>query len=818
MATEQQNWKFTISAEVINGDQVYHIHPENFTNLIISYDYLNSIMPTLLAKVYLDKNLLDFIIKNAETLEIYLNIKKFTHAIDDPTDTGAEIDFIKGIYLVSVGSDINYNKELDYVEQTNTELPIEDKFKETYLALISKESVDANKVVANEVIYNTLHQDLVLSYLLQNSHVLLEPFHHNEMHNNLIIPPIDTMSSLIDYLNSVQVFYNTKYILFFDEPKVTYLISRSGTPTLMKGEEHPTVILNMRGTTDNNNLTLGMIDNKDTGNYEVDVSVLDSNYNIDKDTCKILNSIDGIVNPSLENSIISGDIVKNLKSELQGLMKDFLTNTIQEALSHFNVGTKLSVIQNSFQHACDAIQKVSHNLQSRINESVNQFAVTATEAVASQAETVQAACNKILEQLPTTITTGGGPNGGGITKIFMTATQKSIQKSMLDSRFMAVDVSRESQKKMKSDFSKNIDETASEEYKKDFMDNNMSAVTYVNLQDITGKVTNSINSLNNGVIKAIENMQTKINNKIGEFDNFIKKNLDIKDQVQKWKKLVMSAIASMNSGSTSSGGQRVTANSQYGLLLKQIVQQETNLGTIISVADEYGGIAKADVQTGNDVNSALSASKDIFNSYLGSLQSVNEKDVKSQFVSNTPPRIFGNSSLSLDQIIMQSTMGGCFGNSNRSISGLWENMQLGSTLNFSDLTSIANNLMKFDLSSLGQLGLGHVNFDLDLGGIIGTALGSKVGTRLVKIKNDNPNILKNIKSEIELSRNQLSINKFGIDPDVFTPNKEYLIKNYDGHSDKDGKFLLNKKILVFVKEDQRFKCNCQLLFSKAIEN
>lgn len=820
MAIQQQNWKFSISAEIMNGDQLLHLHPENFTNLIIVYDYENTIMSAVLAKVNIDKNLLDFIIKNADELEVYLNIKKFTTSIDDTMNQGAEVDFIKGTYLVSVGSDINYNKELDYINTPTEGLPEEDKFKETYLGLVSKESLDANKVIANEVVHTTLHQDLVLSYLLNNCHILLEPFQHNEMHNNLIIPPMDTMSSLIEYLNSVQVFYNTRYILFFDEPKVTYLISRSGTPTLMKGEDHSTVFLNMRSTTDSNNLTLGMNDNQEIGAYELDVSVLDSNYNIDKDTGKMVESIDAIVNPALEKSVLSGDIVSTLKSQIKDTMKGFMMESISQALSTMNIGTKLSEITHAFQHASDAIQKVSTNLQERIGETANQFASTCTKAVGSQAQNIQSECNKILQQLPTTMTRTVG--GSTITKTFMSNTQKSIQKSMLDSRFMAADISRDTQKEVKSDFSKSIEESATEEYKKDFMDNCMSAVTYVNFQDIMGKTLSGIESLQTGVVKAVENFQTNIQSKLGEFDNFTKSNLELLDQVKNWKKIVKAQLAAQSS-SGGSGGNNSAATSNAGMLLKKIKEQEDNLSTIAAVSDQFGGIVKQQSTQAEAVNANLQNASEVFNSFVSSIQTSGEQDVKSQFVSSMPTRIFGNTTLSTDQIIsmtMNRGGGGCFGGGgNAGMANTWGNLagMIGGSLNFNDLSSLSSNLLNLDLGDIGSLGLSHFNFDLNLDkALAGSTIGKVVGTKLMKVKNDNPNMLKNVKSEIELSKNRLSINKFGLDPDVFTPNKEYIIKNYNGHDNKDGKFILNKKVLVFVREDQRFKCNCQLFFSKAL--
>ena len=84
----------------------------------------------------------------------------------------------------------------------------------------------------------------------------------------------------------------------------------------------------MRSSTDDKNLVIGMNDNKDIDAYEIDIPLVDSNYNIDKDSGKMVDSIDAVVNPSLENSKVSGDKVTNLKKKIQSVIKNFLQQAI----------------------------------------------------------------------------------------------------------------------------------------------------------------------------------------------------------------------------------------------------------------------------------------------------------------------------------------------------------------------------------------------------------------------------------------------------------------------------------------------------------
>ena len=53
-----------------------------------------------------------------------------------------------------------------------------------------------------------------------------------------------------------------------------------------------------------------------------------------------------------------------------------------------------------------------------------------------------------------------------------------------------------------------------------------------------------------------------------------------------------------------------------------------------------------------------------------------------------------------------------------------------------------------------------------------------------------------------------------MDVSIFNINKKYIIRNYDAHSDQDGLFLLDRRVDVYVREDDRFLCTCLLTFSK----
>ena len=112
-----------------------------------------------------------------------------------------------------------------------------------------------------------------------------------------------------------------------------------------------------------------------------------------------------------------------------------------------------------------------------------------------------------------------------------------------------------------------------------------------------------------------------------------------------------------------------------------------------------------------------------------------------------------------------------------------------------------------DITSIGKLGISKLDFKLNLGRTNGT------GTSIYTIKNDNPNKLKNIKNELETKQNTIVLNKSDIDISTININMKYLIKNFDAHSDKNGIFLLDRRMDIFIRQDDTFNCNCQMRFS-----
>lgn len=95
---------------------------------------------------------------------------------------------------------------------------------------------------------------------------------------------------------------------------------------------------------------------------------------------------------------------------------------------------------------------------------------------------------------------------------------------------------------------------------------------------------------------------------------------------------------------------------------------------------------------------------------------------------------------------------------------------------------------------------------------------SKNKTEVIRTPSSNPNLIQNISAANNQTSSHIVLNKIDVDVSIFTPNKRYIIRNYDGHKDRDGDFILTRKREFFYFEtDVRFTGNVMLEFDQVIK-
>ena len=91
-------------------------------------------------------------------------------------------------------------------------------------------------------------------------------------------------------------------------------------------------------------------------------------------------------------------------------------------------------------------------------------------------------------------------------------------------------------------------------------------------------------------------------------------------------------------------------------------------------------------------------------------------------------------------------------------------------------------------------------------------------TEIIRTPSSNPNLLQNVTAGTNQTSSHVTLNKVDVDASVFTPNKRYIIRKYDGHKDRDGDFILTRKReIYFFETDSRFTGSVMLEFDQVIK-
>lgn len=89
--------------------------------------------------------------------------------------------------------------------------------------------------------------------------------------------------------------------------------------------------------------------------------------------------------------------------------------------------------------------------------------------------------------------------------------------------------------------------------------------------------------------------------------------------------------------------------------------------------------------------------------------------------------------------------------------------------------------------------------------------------RVVFVRSNHKEELAVVAKAIDSASVVLQISRTELDSSLFTPNKEYIVKNYSEYSEYDGRFLLSSKKEIFIQQDNEFISNTVLTFRKIME-
>lgn len=256
-----------------------------FKSIVIDYNYAGFNFPLIYCNVNLRIEDQLTLANHQKNGTVVFTLQKYMENSDMP---GLKTNVIEEQCIYFVPQDIG--KINEKVEITNPN-KTDDLGDDVTIGLISLNHVNYIKSVANGVIKEGTMSS-ILYYLLNQQQILMEPLQYNTKVSNFALPPINSLSKMITYLNNYHAFYDTMYRFFIDFG-VTYLISTSGQGVKRKGEECNIVKLNLKNSYDERNME-GMSYEIIDGMYSIDCSGSYSSMSDSTDSSKSYSAYGGI--------------------------------------------------------------------------------------------------------------------------------------------------------------------------------------------------------------------------------------------------------------------------------------------------------------------------------------------------------------------------------------------------------------------------------------------------------------------------------------------------------------------------------------------
>ena len=846
------NYEYSIkmtwhNKESNNKDSVYNIPDEMINNFIVVSDYAKANMPIAYATLTLNKSNIDDIIKNVKTAYFDLSVQKAGSTDTELSSSISTTTPYSGKCVYFIDQDINYNKELDYVDEENDKKPKNAILQTISIGLMWEACIERNKQTNNETIVNSTMFNTVLKFL-QNTPLVIEPFDYNDNIDQLIITPKDSLVKTIKFLNGIKVFYSTKYRLFFD-PDCTYLLSSSGNGVKKRGEKYLNCLFNVRTITDPAAYQSGMTESKENNCYYVDIHVKDSYYTKDTDTQKVWNEIESIMDPSVDHTRpfldVVNDAIQNvnkLTSEFNRAIKDTIGDIekIPRTLGEYrtemsynaeelatiligNEGSRLPEVFTNHNHTVNSTQNVIRLMESYKNTYRMEYSDTGSNSGGTR------------------ISIRGTSNSSEIEQMGVPESLRSDDSGQSTGRWVSTDelmIPPEEYKKIHEALSKDIANikklneligASPEEFSKisgiltgilaqtTNLPGCVNCVAATNMSSNANLLSSKTSKLKSDTIEQLIQASDFSELKQRQGEAILTVITDILDNAYRLSALFDMANIHVQDPSSEEGWSSVP--NPYLVYIERLYNDKTTVPAYISdpnapIRKNYGTEKDDDgnvwyvnlndrpipiLNMVSDYKNWCTVSNEIIKKVENPVKSINSRVNSLKDLASTTLTSLINigtaAQKSLDKIVGAA----------KTIESKVKSLDF----DISILPDLKNdiNVIK-DISKISMLGISSFNINLNLGGSVST------GKKVIAVSNDNANEIKNIQSEILIASNKISITKTDLDTSVFTINKRFVIKNYDAHSNLNGVFIMIKKSDFFTRAGNKFKLSTQIEFAK----
>lgn len=775
MAQLKYEYTFDLKYKNKSDGKITQIDQNNIKSLTIYKEYDKYNMPICTMNLVLDKNLADDIITKMEENTFILTAYK----IQADNESAVNELYFTEEFSYLTDDDTNKGKSLDYMKTDDKEDTREDVYRYLKIGLISKSLVDSNLHPNNATIYNSSMQDIVVDLLNIGVPLLVEPFTETETVSQLIIPPKESISKTLDYLNTVRVFYNTGYRFFMDFEN-TYLVSKAGKATLRTLDKYETVKFNLAELGSNESLLEGFKDDGESKSYIIDVPTTDIKYGKDNVLNKELNGFTAVIDAS-----------KTIQQDYMSKSKGFggILGTYQNIMNTIdNIKKTTAGVRNIVKN----IHRTTYDIKGHFNQIVEQAtSVKSTvDSVASQAET-------LLRSLPEEVIGEGKKRilGGadGKTVVDSNLNIKNFLRGLITNSMDMSTISRTTVEGSEDTFNKFKQKYTGQIYHLENFKSLVGGIDPINFTDNTSEMLDQVKNIQHKKDESREHhtkSMVKFNEEYGKYIGNNKFLVDTLKEAPDTMTFVLEYDEMSHEIKRTFDLDLRSLKSHFKELKENLDFSTDKAKTISSFTEVMDNSLKVNSNVGKSLSTMIKTSaqtipkdfsKQILegaNTYVKSLQDTTKNAV--------------NDAKQAANKVVES-----YGALQSSLSSLYQSG--ATTINsFSDLSKMGSNG-----ESMVDVALDLVNVAEDLG-----------KRKLIRIPNDNMGLIKNFKHALELKSTYLTINKQQLDNSLFNINMKYIINNKDDHKDDTGEYLLLSKVEVYTNYGEKFTSNTSMNFAK----
>ena len=752
------------------------IDQKNIKSLTIYKEYDKYNMPIATMNLHIDKKFADNIIKNSKTATMIMAVYKYQ------LDNNAAIKqlYFKHEFSYLTDDDTNKTEDIDYAKTDSKDEDREDVYRILKLGLISKKLVDRNLSPNNATIYKSSMQNIIVDLLNIGEPLLIEPFTETELVEQLIIPPKESLSKTLDYLNTIRVFYNTGYRFFMDLDNI-YLVSKSGKATLRNVDKYATIKFNLSDIGGKEEAILeGFRDDDKTKSYIVDIPTTDIKYGKDNITDKELNGFTAVIDAS---KTVQQSYLKNSRA-FGGIF-----GVYQNIMNTMNAIKKVS---SSVRQVVKNIHQTTDTIKGNFNQIVEQAkeSKSVIDTVATQAEA-------LLRELPKTALDGTAEVVGldGVVRKSDTNI-KDVLTNIIKHTVVMQTTSTNTVEKSEDKFGKFKEAYTGQIYHIENFGSLVGAISPINFTDNTAQLTKEVSKLPEKREQSKIHFKESMTDFNTEYSKYITSNEIIVNSLNDTPDKLFYVTKKDNTGKAIETHELDLRALKSNLpeLVKNLDFSKMKLSDMKGFAEQMKNSLKLNANVGDGLKKQIAATREIpkdfskqilegANTYVKSLQ-----DTKNIAIANTKNSII-NTTKSLGAL--KSNLSSLYQSGSTAISGI------------------------SDMSKVGTNGESMIDVALDLTDIV-EDLGKR---KLIRIPNDNMGLIKNFKHALELKSVYLSLSKQQLDNSIFNMNLKYLINNNTKeHKEDTTDYIMLSKIEVYTNQGERFLATTNMTFAKLPKN